>query len=282
MTTDLIINFTPTGMIPTKDMTPHVPISVNEIVEEVHEAWELGITLTHLHARDGAGKPTCDKEIYRRILDGVRKHCPDLVVCLSLSGRDFSEFEKRSAAIELQPDMGSLTLSSLNFARQASINAPDMIGMLVDKMSSYGVRPELEIFDLGMINYAKYLIGKARIEPPFYFNIILGNVAGMQVNATSIGAALSQLPEGSKWALGGIGIHQLTSNSIAIALGGGVRVGIEDNIFYDKQHTQLATNNSLLRRIHILMELHERKLMTPKTFGSMGFYNTKYRVETSI
>ena len=150
-----IINFCPTGMVPTKDMTPFVPESPAEIIEQVHEAFELGITLTHLHARDDDGVPTWSKNIYAQIFEGVRKHCPGLIICGSTSGRNFPELEKRSALIELQPDMASLTLSSLNFSQAASCNPPHIITGLLAKMKEYGVHPEFEVFDLGMINFGK-------------------------------------------------------------------------------------------------------------------------------
>jgi len=111
MTIPLIINFTPTGMIPRKEQTPHVPVSTDEIIEEVHKADELGITMVHLHARNNDGNPTYKADVYDKILSGLRKHCPDLVLCVSLSGRDFPEIEKRSEVLQLKPDMGSLTLS---------------------------------------------------------------------------------------------------------------------------------------------------------------------------
>ncbi|TNE61354.1 MAG: 3-keto-5-aminohexanoate cleavage protein [Bacteroidetes bacterium] len=270
----LILNFTPTGMIPTKAMTPHVPVSVSEIVEEVHAASELGITLVHLHARDAAtGEPTYRKEVYGPIMEGIRQYCPELVLCLSLSGRNFNEFAKRSEAIELRPDMGSLTLSSLNFPRQASVNEPDMIQGLAAKMAEYGVHPELEVFDLGMIHYAQYLIRKALIRPPYYVNIITGNLAGMQTDLAEIGLALKQLPPDTWWALGGIGRQQLQANAIAIAAGGGVRVGLEDNLYFDRDKNQLARNIDLLKRVHALAELFERPVMSPAEFGQLGFYN---------
>lgn len=283
MRNDLIINFTPTGMIPTKEMTPHVPVSVIEIVEEVHQAFETGITIVHLHARDEEiGLPTYKKSIYGHIVEGIRKHCPELVICISLSGRNFNEFSKRSEALDLQPDMGSLTLSSLNFSQQASVNDPDMIKQLATRMKEVGTKPELEIFDLGMINYAHYLISKDLISPPHYFNIIMGNVAGMQVDASSIGAALQSLPPQSHWAFGGIGQHQLSGNALAIALGGGVRIGLEDNIYYDRDKKRLATNIELIKRIHALAAIHERAVMSPRAFGALGFYNTKFRGETAL
>ena len=117
MSSKIIINFCPTGMVPLKNHTPHVPISPMEIIEQTHEAYEIGITIAHLHAREEDGTPTYKKSIYQEIFEGVRKYCPDLIICGSSSGRNFPEFEKRSEVIELRPDMCSLTLSSLNFAK---------------------------------------------------------------------------------------------------------------------------------------------------------------------
>jgi 3-keto-5-aminohexanoate cleavage enzyme len=271
----LILNFTPTGMVPTKNMTPNVPIQTNEIIEQVHEATEIGITLVHLHARDENGEPTWKKEIYGNIMDGIRRFCPDLVLCISLSGRNFNEFEKRSESLELYPDMGSLTLSSLNFPKQTSVNSPEMIQKLAQKMLDFGVHPELEVFDLGMIHYGQFLINKGFIKPPFYWNIIAGNVAGLQTDLMELGLAVKQLPTDSFWAFGGIGKQQLSANMLAIATNGGVRVGLEDTIFYDNDRKIMATNADLLRRIHVLADLSERPVMSPSEFGALGFYNSK-------
>jgi uncharacterized protein (DUF849 family) len=265
---ELIINFTPTGMVPTKAMTQHVPISPSEIIEEVHCANEFGITIAHLHARDDEGLPTSDKNIYAKIFEGVRHHCPDLIVCLSLSGRKSPEFEKRSEPLELKPDMASLTLSSLNFAREASMNSPDMIIKLATKIQEYNVIPELEVFDLGMINGAKYLINKGLAKPPHYFNIIFGNLFGMQADLAEMGVAIKQLPEHSVWAFGGIGDSQLAATTAAIAMGGGVRIGLEDNIYFDLNRKQLATNMNLLKRVHDTASMFYRSVMTPAKFRS--------------
>jgi len=270
---DLIINFTPTGMIPTKQMTPHVPVSPSEIVEEVHKAYEMGITIVHLHARDKTGKPTYKASVYQEIIEGIRKHCNDLILCISHSGRDFNEFEKRSEAISLKVDMGSLTLSSLNFPKQASVSDPKMVQNLAIKMKENGVKPELEVFDPGMINYAKYLIKKSILEPPYYFNILLGNIAGTQDDMGYISLMIKDLPDNSYWALAGIGNAQLRTTALAIAYGGGVRIGLEDNIYYDKHRKKLATNCELLQRVHHIAEIFERELMKPKDFGKLGFYN---------
>jgi 3-keto-5-aminohexanoate cleavage enzyme len=264
----LIINFTPTGSIPTKQMTPHVPVSVSEIVEDVHRAHELGITMVHLHARDSrTGHPTFKAEVYQAVIEGIRSFAPDLIICVSLTGRDFNEFEKRSEVLQLngksKPDMGSLTLSSLNFNHQASINTPDMIKSLAQVMFERGILPELEAFDSGMINYAKYLERKGLLEPPHYFNLIVGNIACAQADLLHMGVMINDLPSQSLWSLGGVGDTQFQVNAIALVSGGGVRVGLEDTIWYDQNRTRLATNPDLLQRIHDLAEATHRPVMSP-------------------
>jgi 3-keto-5-aminohexanoate cleavage enzyme len=266
---NLIINLAPTGMIPTKEMTPHVPVSAEEVIEDVHEAVEVGISMVHLHARDEqSGEPAYRAEVYEKIIAGIRRFSSDLIICVSLSGRNFGEFEKRIDPLTLEgkvkPDMGSLTLSSVNFNKQASLNAPDMIKALVQEMKRRGILPELEAFDSGMINYARYLEGKGLLKPPHYFNLILGNIACAQADLLHAGVMVRDLPPDSLWSMGGVGDCQLAVNSIAIAAGGGVRVGLEDNIWYDPSRTRLARNADLVRRIHRLAEANEREIMTPK------------------
>jgi 3-keto-5-aminohexanoate cleavage enzyme len=262
------INFTPTGMLPTKALTPHVPVSVQEIVEDVHRATEIGITIAHLHARDEAtGAPTYRADVYGRIIEGIRKFADDLILCVSLSGRDFNTFEQRSEALrltgEVKPDMGSLTLSSLNFNRQASVNAPDMIQALATEMQTRGILPELEAFDAGMVNYGRYLERKGLIEPPHYVNLILGNIACAPADLLHAGILVRDLPDDSVWTMGGVGDAQLPMNMVAIAMGGGVRVGLEDNIWLDPQRTQFATNADFLHRIHALVTAAGTRVTTP-------------------
>ena len=290
MTNTFILNFTPTGMIPTKELTPFVPISVSEIIEDVKRANEIGITMVHLHARDPiTGVPTYKKEIYSKIIKGIRAFAPELVICVSLSGRDFSELLQRGDPLflenDLKPDMGSLTLSSLNFNKIESVNSPDIINNLAKLMQDKGIVPELEAFDIGMINYAKYLEKKGLIQAPFYFNLLLGNISCAQANLLHAGMMLNDLPKDALWSLAGIGNAQLKMNSISLAIGGGVRVGIEDNIWFDNAKTKLASNSDLLKRVHTLANANGRGLMTPREFrikmnlnsgnGSYGRHNLK-------
>lgn len=267
----LIINFTPTGMIPTKDMTPHIPITVNEIIEDVHKAYEIGITMVHIHAREeDSGIPTYKKEVYAKIISGIRRYAPDLVICVSLSGRNFNTFKKRADVLslegDLKPDMGSLTLSSLNFNKVASMNAPCMIGDLAKIMKDKDIVPELEVFDVGMINFGNYLVKKDLIRPPLYYNLLFGNIACAQTNLLHTGVMLNDIPEDALVSIAGIGNGQLMMNSLAIAIGKGVRIGLEDNIWFDAERTRLATNTALIERVHVIAKANNREIMTPSEF----------------
>jgi 3-keto-5-aminohexanoate cleavage enzyme len=271
-----ILNFTPTGLIPTREMTAHVPISPEEIIKDVLAAADLGVNMVHLHARDPlTGEPTWRKEVYEELIRGIRKERKDLVLGVSTSGRLFGEFEKRAQCLgifgDCKPDFASLTLSSLNFNKEASLNSPDMIQSLAKEMLERGIRPELEAFDLGMINYAKYLIKRGLLRPPYYFNLILGNIACAQADILHLGLMIKELPEGSVWSVGGVGDSQLEMNCMALITGGGVRIGLEDNIWYDPERTRLATNRELIERIVSIAKVLGKEPYTPQELrGLLG------------
>jgi uncharacterized protein (DUF849 family) len=254
-----LLNFTPTGMIPTRSMTPHVPILPEDIIREVREAAAMGVNMVHLHARDHeTGCPTYHKEVYGQIIRAIRSDFPDLIIGVSTSGRNWPEFEKRADVLDLhgieKPDMASLTLSSLNFNAEASMNSPDMIQSLAQRMQERNIKPELEVFDVGMINYANYLTRKGFLTPPHYVNVILGNIACAQADPLHFGLMVRDLPPGSVWSAGGVGHAQLPVNVMALAAGGGVRIGLEDNVWFDEERSHLASNRELLQRITSIAE----------------------------
>jgi 3-keto-5-aminohexanoate cleavage enzyme len=252
-TPNTIINLAPTGMIPTKAMNPAVPVTPDEIVNDVRRCASLGVSMVHLHARDADQNPAPGKELFAEMISGIRATDADLVVAVTTSGRTYQEFDQRSAALrltgDLKPDMASLTLSSVNFNRTASLSSPDMIMRLAEEMQNRGIKPELEVFDLGMVNYAHYLIRKGLFEPPFFFNIILGNIAAAQAKLSHLGMIVAELPDESFFCVAGIGDAQLDMNALGIVMGNGARVGLEDNVWYDKARTIPATNAALVERV---------------------------------
>jgi uncharacterized protein (DUF849 family) len=269
-----IINFTPTGTQTTRENS-NAPLLPNEIIEEVHQAFELGITMVHIHARDTKDySNTYKKEIYQPTIEGIRKYCPDLTICVSLTGRLYPEFEKRSEVLELYPDMGSLTMSSINFPKASSVNEPDMILKLIEKMNQYGVTPEIECFDSGMINYTNYLINKGILKGPHYMNMIFGNIYNGQIDTSTLSSVVNNLPKNTKVCFGGIGKDQLNSNILGLIYADGVRVGLEDNLYFKDK--EITTNMDLLTRVHNIMDNMGVELLTPKEFKNLGYGNKKY------
>lgn len=245
----LIINAAITGCVIGKTDTPYLPVTVSEIVDCVKQVQDAGASIVHLHARADDGSPSYEADTYCEIVDRVRKECSDLIVCVSLSGRHVQDIEKRAAPLAAKPDMASLTLGSMNFPTQPSVNSPETIRELAVRAIAAGAVPELEVFEAGFINYASYLIKKSVLKPPYYFNIILGSLGAAPLDLMGLGLMVSMLPPGSTWAAGGIGQYQLDATVMAIASGGHVRVGLEDCIYYDRGRTELADNFGLISRI---------------------------------
>jgi len=266
-----IINFTPTGTQTTRENS-YAPLLPNEIIEEVHEANELGISMVHLHARNEETlNNTYKKETYQKIIEGIKKHCPELLICVSLTGRHFPELEKRSEVLQLYPDMGSLTMSSLNFPTGTAINEPEMILSLINEMDKYGVKPEIECFDSGMLNFTNYLISKNKLSPPYHINIILGNLYNGQCDLNTLSSIKNNTPNNSYVCLGGIGSQQLKSITYGFLDFDGVRIGLEDNLYYrDKEKT---TNMELLKRTHRIMNELDMIHYTSKELKQKGYGN---------
>ena len=266
-----IINFTPIGTQTTRENS-YAPLLPNEIIEEVHEANELGISIVHLHARDEETlKNIYKKEVYSQIIEGIKKYCPELLICVSLTGRNFPELEKRSEVLQLYPDMGSLTMSSLNFPTGTAINEPEMILSLINEMDKYGVQPEIECFDSGMLNYTNYLISKNKLNPPYHINVILGNIYNGQCDLNTLSSVKNKTPNNSYVCLGGIGSQQLKSTTYGLLDFDGVRIGLEDNLYYkDKEKT---TNMELLKRTHRIMNELDMVHYTSKELKEKGYGN---------
>jgi uncharacterized protein (DUF849 family) len=264
------LSLCPTGIVPQRTDSPHVPLSPAEIVDDVLLCAEKGISSVHLHARHPNGDPAWERDIFAEIISGIRAERTDLVICVTTSGRVESDVSKRSDVLaldgDLKPDMASLTLSSMNFAASASINSPQTVQALAETMQQRGIIPELEIFDTGMVNYLHYLRQKNILTPPFVVNLLLGGVASSQATPLDLGFLVERLPEGALWSAAGMGRSQLAANTLALASGGGVRVGLEDNLYHDDDRTTLATNVGLVSRVVEIAKQLERRPMTPTEF----------------
>jgi 3-keto-5-aminohexanoate cleavage enzyme len=263
----LIVNLAATGMVPTRADNPAVPLTPEEIAEDCRRCVAAGASIVHLHARDAEGRPTGRREVFREIVARVRAAAPEVVICVTTSGRVLRSVEERAEVLDLdgaeKPDMASLTLGSMNFPRQASVNDPDTIRTLAERMNDRGIVPELEVFDMGMLDYARYLIGRGVLRGPFYFNFLLGSLGTLAATPLHLALLAERVPEGATWAAAGIGRFQLPINAMAVTMGGHVRVGLEDNLYVDAAKREPATNLALVERVAGIARAVGRRLATP-------------------
>jgi uncharacterized protein (DUF849 family) len=248
----LIVNAALTGMVATPERVSHVPITARQIADDAERCFAAGATIVHLHARDSEGRPAWRRDAYGDLIVEIRARCPGIVVCATTSGRDVAEIDRRADVLELtgdaRPDMASLTLGSLNFATGPSVNAIATVEELARRMADRGIRPELEVFDLGMVHLARRLADRGVLPAPWYVNVLLGFPNGAPGDARALVAFVSALPEGTRWAAAGLGAFQQPVTALATAMGGHVRTGLEDNPYLDHLTRQPATNAGLVER----------------------------------
>jgi uncharacterized protein (DUF849 family) len=263
----LIVNAALTGMVAQRERFPAVPLSTAEIADDAQRCYEAGATIVHLHARDAQGRPDWRRAAYAELIPEVRRRCPGIVVCATTSGRDVAALDMRADVLLLdgdaRPDMASLTLGSLNFHTGPSVNAIATIEDLATRMAAAGIVPELEIFDLGMAQLAHRLLAHGLLAAPLYANLMLGFPNSAAADARARVALVDALPAGATWAAAGLGAYQAPANALAVAIGGHVRTGLEDNPWLDAAGTRLATNAELVERAVAMAATVGRDVATP-------------------
>ncbi len=255
----LIITVAPTGSVPTKEMTPHVPLTPKEIGEDALRCYNAGASIIHIHARDN-GKPASGIKIFKEIIDEVKQRCPEMIIQISTGGRGRSG-KKRGSALKLKPEMASLTTGSVNFSNMVYANPPELIDYLAEQMKKYSIKPECEIFDSAMISNAILLYEAGLIKAPIHFNFVMGMTGALPANERNLKFLIDSIPENSTWCVSGIGRYQLDMNRYAIYHNGHVRTGLEDNIYMEKG--VLATNAGLVERIVRISKEYKRDIASP-------------------
>jgi uncharacterized protein (DUF849 family)/N-acetylglutamate synthase-like GNAT family acetyltransferase len=263
----LLINAALTGMKPRRSDNANLPVTPAEIAEDALNAGELGAAIVHIHARAENEEPTPDPSIYAEIIGRIRQKNPDLIICVTTSGRNWHELEKRAAVLQLpddvKPDMASLTMGSMNFPAQASVNSPQVIQSLASLMLERNIKPELEIFEVGMLDYTRYLLKKGFFKQPAYFNMILGSLGTMNASEDNLRYLLSRLPAFSMWAASGIGRFHSPMQEISAKTGGGIRTGLEDSLFLDMNKQRPASNSDWVRKAVETAKQSGREIATP-------------------
>nr|WP_319247168.1 3-keto-5-aminohexanoate cleavage protein [uncultured Celeribacter sp.] len=236
-----------TGSLPTKADNPAVPITISEQVESTHAAYEAGASIAHCHVRDDDGKPTSDPERFQQLMAGIQAHCPGMIVQLSTGGRSGAG-QARGGMLPLRPPMASLSVGSNNFPTRVYENPPDLVDWLASEMKTYGVKPEIEAFDLSHIYKAHEMVQRGQIGTCPYVQFVMGVKNAMpaekRVFDFYVDTVKHLFGDDSPWCAAGIGRQQLVLNDWAAAAGGHLRTGLEDNIRLDK--TTLAPSNAAL------------------------------------
>lgn len=257
----LIITAALVGAEVTREDTPHLPVTPEEIGEAAAQAWEAGAAIAHIHVRDETGKPSQSRDLYEAAIREIRKRCP-IIVQVSTGGAVGMSPEERLQPVSLGPEMATLTTGTVNFGSEVFMNPLAEIQFFAEEMMRYGVRPEFEIFDTGMIGTALGLVRDGWVTGHLHFDFVMGVPGGMPATARHLLLLIDQLPKGATWTVAGIGRHQLPMAALGITLGGHVRVGLEDNIYYRKG--ELATNAQLVARVKRIAGELERDVATPE------------------
>ncbi len=260
LTNKLLINCCLTGCVHHKENNSKLPVTSKEIAHDVELCKNFGAQIFHIHARNENETPTWQKEVYQNIIDSIRDKCPEVIICVSTSGRYWSDLEKRAECLQCENvDMASLTLGSMNFMNSVSNNHPDIIRELLTIMNERKIKPELEIFDIGHLFFAHRLIKEGLLKPPYYFNVLLGSPWSMPLQLDVVSLLIRNMPENSIFSLAGIGKFQYEANLLGLLYANGVRVGLEDNL---KMDDELTTNENLVNRISLIADVMNRKLAT--------------------
>ncbi|WP_342069282.1 3-keto-5-aminohexanoate cleavage protein [Yoonia algicola] len=263
MSSPCIICVAITGSLPTKDNNPAVPITISEQIESTHAAFEAGATIAHCHVRDDAGKPTSDPERFAHLQEGLRTHCPGMIIQFSTGGRSGSGRE-RGGMLPLRPDMASLTVGSNNFPTRVYENSPDLVDWLASEMIAHNIKPEIEAFDLSHIVQATRLAADGRLKSPLYVQFVMGVKNAMPADERIFDfyiETLERLAPDATWCAAGIGAAQHMISEWAISKGGHTRTGLEDNVRLDRD-TLAPSNAALVQRAADLCAKYERPVAT--------------------
>ncbi len=260
----LIITVGITGSRITRQQTPYIPITPEEIARSGIEAWKAGASVLHIHVRDPqTGFGAQDYSIFKEVTDRIRGET-DAILCLTTSGIPGKnlEFQERLVPLSLNPELVSFDAGSINMRENVFLNPPEFLEMLAKETLAKGIKPELEVFEVGMVQTCIRFMEKGLLRPPLHFQFVLGVLGGMPATAKSLLHLSEMIPGGSTWSVIGIGLGQLPMAVMAMAMGGHVRVGMEDNIYYSKG-ILTQSNAELVGRIVRMAKEFGREIATP-------------------
>jgi len=257
----LIITAALTGAEVTRDNNPNLPITPVEIAEAAYQCYQAGASIVHLHVRNEDETPTQAGEIYEKTIGLIKAKC-NLIIQVSTGGAVGMTAHERLQPVYLKPEMATLSTGSVNFGDDVFLNPPSYLEEFAKVMRDQGVKPEIEAFDVGMINNALQLVKKGFISEPLHFDFVMGVPGGIPGTLKNLLHMVESIPPGSTWTVAGMGRTELPLGTAAIIMGGHVRVGFEDNIYYEKG-LLAESNDQLVERIVRVAQIHSRPVASP-------------------
>jgi 3-keto-5-aminohexanoate cleavage enzyme len=261
----LIITAAITGSRISRDQTPFIPITPEEISQSAFECWEAGAAIAHIHVRNvKTGIGTQDLKLFRQVIEPLREKT-DLLLCLTTSGIPGLNLPltQRLQVLELTPELASLDMGSINLGQSVFINSPEFLQIAATQMKELGVKPELEIFDVGMIRTSLRMHQQGLLDDPLHYQFILGSPYGSPATPKALIHMKEMIPETATWSIVGIGRAHLPLSMLALVMGGHIRVGMEDNIYYQKGEL-VKRNAQFVERIIKIAQEYGRDIATPK------------------
>ena len=271
----LVITVALTGNVPTKEMNPNLPATADEIAADVRRCADAGAVIFHVHARDENQKPTLDIDTFKGIARRIKETAPEIIIQLSTGGRAGKDWEARANPVRLLPEMASFTTGSCNMPGMVYENSPQFIEFLAGVFKETGVKPEIEVFEAGMISNALYLQSKGFIEPPLHFDFVLGVPGAMAGTVKNLGFLSDSIPAGSTWMVAGIGKAEIPLAAEAIAMGGHVRVGLEDNLYLPDKSP--ASNPKLVDKVVAMAKEIGREIAAPGEARALLSLNPEFK-----
>ncbi len=250
-----------TGGFATKEEIPNLPITPTEIGKSARESYEAGAAMVHVHLRDEQGLSTADLGVARRPLEAVREECPEIVINLSTGVGPTVPFEKRMQLVEMRAPIMSFDICSMTFGDSQMINPPGLVRRQAARMLELGIKPELELFDVGHLRFALQLLSEGLLEQPLLVSFIFGVLGGMPPEAGVLGMLVKELPPDTEWQVIAVGRHNTPMTAIGLAMGGNARTGFEDTRLIERGRIA-GSNGELVERLVQIARLLQRETMT--------------------
>ena len=270
----LIITVALTGNVPTKDMNAHLPVTADEIAADVRRCADAGAVLFHVHARDADQKPTLDIDAFKERARKIKEAAPEVIIQLSTGARAGKDWEARCNPVRLLPEMASFTTGSTNLPGIIYENSPRFIELLATAFKETGVKPEIEVFETGMINNALYLMNRGFLDAPLHFQFVLGAPGAMPGTLKNLLFLSESIPCGCTWTVAGIAKAEIPLAAAAVVMGGHVRVGLEDNLFLPDGSP--ASNPRLVEKVVAIAREVGRNIASPDEARDILSLNPDY------